>query len=195
MAGRAAAKASSSARRWRIALRFALILSAIAALGWAIRGGYPPTAMAAGGVLAGFLCWVAALDAHGFIVPDTASLGLIPLGLGATWLLDPASLMTHAVAAVAGGGLLLAVALIYRRFRGREGLGLGDIKLFAAAGAWLGPEGMPGALLLGSFAAIAVLLMRRVRGGRRHLRRRIAFAPFLAIGIWTVWVFGPITFG
>ncbi|WP_321341238.1 A24 family peptidase [Breoghania sp.] len=178
-----------------LALRFAVLLTAIAALGWVMRGGFPLSALAAGCVLAGFLCWAAALDAHDFIVPDTASLGLIPLGLGATWVLDPASLTAHAVAALVGGGLLWAVAAIYRRFRGREGLGLGDIKLFAAAGAWLGPEGLPGALLIGSLAAIAVLLVWRVRGGRRHLRRRIPFAPFLAIGIWTIWVFGPITLG
>ncbi len=172
-----------------------MLLAAIAGLGWAVRGGYPLPAFVAGAVLALFLCWAAALDAHDFIVPDTASLGLIPLGLGATWLLDPASVTAHAVAALAGGGLLLGVAAIYRHFRGREGLGLGDIKLFAAAGAWLGPEGLPGALLIGSLAAIAVLLVRRVSGGRRHLRRRIPFAPFLAIGIWTIWVFGPITLG
>ncbi|WP_170122083.1 prepilin peptidase [Breoghania corrubedonensis] len=177
------------------ALVFFALAVAIGALGWVMFGAMPAQVVLASMVLAIPLAWGAAVDWHDFIVPDRVSLGLIPLGLGMTWLVNPAVLSAHIVAALAGGLLLWVVAQGYRRFRGVAGLGLGDVKLLAAAGAWLGPEGLPGVLLIGSLAAIAALLVRRGLTGPRALRGRIAFAPYLALGIWVTWIFGSITWG
>ena len=193
--GRAPTSRGRARRCIETALVFLGLALAIGALGWGLRGEMPLNVMLASAVLAGLLAWGAAVDWHEFVIPDRVGLGLIPLGLGATWLLDPGSLLSHALAALAGGALLWGMAVGYRRFRGVAGLGLGDVKLFSAAGAWLGPAGLPGVLLIGSLAAIAVLLVRGAGGRRRILRRRIAFGPYLAAGIWVTWIFGPVTWG
>lgn len=104
-----------------------------------------------------------------------------------------------------GGGVLLAIGWVGKRAFGREAMGLGDVKLLAAAGGFIGGGGALLALLLGSLAASvagALNLVRftcfvrrraRARGGRRPLGRalvvgRIAarylpFGPYLAMGI------------
>lgn len=76
-----------------------------------------------------------------------------------------------------GGGVPLAAALIYERLRGRAGLGMGDVKLLAAYGLYLGPFVLM-ALLVGSLVGSVVGLMAR-RGARDAA---IPFGPFLALG-------------
>ncbi len=65
--------------------------------------------------------------------------------------------------------------------RGRVGLGLGDAKLLAAGGAWLGVALLPDVLLVSALAGLCWAVGRR--------RSRIAFGPFLAGGIWVVWLY------
>ncbi|MDJ0929785.1 A24 family peptidase [Breoghania sp.] len=111
-----------------------------------VHGPYPGLILVFSLVLAAMLAWGAAVDMREFMIRDTVSLGLIPLGLAATWFIDPIVLTLHVLAAIVGGTLLWAVAEGYRRWRGISELGFGDVKLFAAAGAWLGPQGLPGVL-------------------------------------------------
>ena len=164
----------------------------MAAVGWFVRGPFPAEIIVASVVLGGLLCWGAAVDIRTFIIPDRVSLGLVLLGLAATWLVNPADLTAHVLAAAIAGALLWGVAASYRRYRGVDGLGFGDVKLFAAAGAWIGPEGLPGVLLIASLAAIFAMFVAQMMRGRSVMKRRIAFAPFLALGIWIVWIFGPV---
>lgn len=171
---------------------FAALLAAIACAGWMIRGSLPLAAIVAGIVLAPALAVGAAIDLHTRHIPDTVSLGLFPLGLMTIWWFDPASLGAHVAAGIVGGGILFTVAETYRAWRGASGLGLGDVKLFATAGAWVGPIGLPSVLLIACVSAISVLLLRR-RPGRSIYARRIAFGPNLALALWFVWIFGPVT--
>jgi leader peptidase (prepilin peptidase) / N-methyltransferase len=78
--------------------------------------------------------------------------------------------------------------------RGQAGLGLGDAKLFAAAGAWAGLEGLASVLLYGSLAALVWAGFWAIRGHEVSRTTRLAFGPFLAIGLWWVWLYGPATF-
>jgi leader peptidase (prepilin peptidase)/N-methyltransferase len=75
--------------------------------------------------------------------------------------------------------------------RHRAGLGLGDAKLFAAAGAWLGPAGLPSVLVWACGAALIAVAIHSIRGQTLSRTSRIAFGPFLAFGFWIVWLFGP----
>ena len=98
-------------------------------------------------LLAWAMLAVAVVDARHFIVPDALSLPAIPAGLLASGsLLDPWSQglveVDHIVGAVAGGLCLWVVREVYARVRGREGLGLGDVKLASAGGAWTGWQGL-----------------------------------------------------
>jgi leader peptidase (prepilin peptidase) / N-methyltransferase len=141
--------------------------------------------------------WLLALgwiDARRFVLPDALTLPLIVLGLAAAGALAPVELPDRVVGAAFGYVGLWLVAWIYRRLRGREGLGLGDAKLLAAAGAWVGASGLPsvlaGAAIAGLVAAGGMMLV-----GRRFDRySALPFGPFLAAATWLVWLFGPITY-
>ena len=98
------------------------------------------------------------------------------LGLGIVAATDPASVPERAVAAAAAGGLLLAAALAYPR-----GMGLGDVKLAAVMGLFLGRNVAPAivvALVAGSLVGLAVI----ARHGAAARKRAIPFGPFLALG-------------
>lgn len=180
------------------ALGMAATFAGLQGLSALLQGPPPLEVSLAGVVLGSLLCWGAAVDLLRFEIPDGVSLGLFPLGLFVTWHLAPDQLVAHLAAGLAGGGLILAVNAGYRAWRGEDGLGIGDAKLLASGGAWLGPAGLPGALLFGCLSAIAALVVfartkdRRHSGGRRFARRRLPFGPHLALGIWIIWVFGPL---
>ena len=88
---------------------------------------------AAAGLLA-----IALIDLRTFRIPDWLSLPLIVAGLARTGLLDPERLPAHVLGAAAGYATLGLLGAAYFRWRGRDGLGLGDAKLFAGLGALLG---------------------------------------------------------
>jgi leader peptidase (prepilin peptidase) / N-methyltransferase len=105
--------------------------------------------------------------------------------------LDPALVVSHLVGALAGFAAFAAIAFVYRRLRRREGLGLGDAKLLAAAGAWLGWQALPGLVVIAAVCALAVALARAVTGDRLSATTRIAFGSYLALAFWLVWLLGP----
>ncbi len=89
---------------------------------------------------------------------------------------DPGSLPERAIAAAAAGGLLFAAALAYPR-----GMGLGDVKLAATMGLFLGRQVGPAifvALLAGALVGLAMI----ARDGTSARKRAIPFGPFLALG-------------
>ena len=89
--------------------------------------------------------------------------------------------------------VVAAIGLAYRRLRGREGIGLGDAKLFAAAGAWLSWTGLPSVLLLAAAAGLAGHLLAARLTGRRLKGRELPFGPYLARALWLVWLYGPVS--
>jgi len=86
-------------------------------------------------------------------------------------------------------GLFLLVRIAYRRLRGRDGLGLGDVKLAAAAGAWLSLPTQPIAIEIAAITALAAYVFRQ-RKRMRVLRSagRVPFGAFFAPAIWLGWV-------
>ena len=76
--------------------------------------------------------------------------------------------------------------------RGREGIGLGDAKLMAAAGAWVSWEGLPSVLLVATLGGLTSALLQRFRKGWIRATDRVAFGAFLCVGIWLVWLYGPL---
>jgi leader peptidase (prepilin peptidase)/N-methyltransferase len=96
------------------------------------------------------------------------------------------------VGAFAGFAAFALIGFTYRRLRGREGLGLGDAKLLAAAGAWLGWQALPGVVLIGALSALALALAGAAGGGKLIVTTQIAFGSHLALAFWLVWLFGPV---
>lgn len=135
------------------------------------------------------LAALSAVDLRDYRLPDLLTLPLVAAGVLASWWLELASPWWATASAVIGFALLTGVGMLYSRVRGRDGLGLGDAKLFAASGAWLGLEGLPAVLLVACGAAIVALLMMAWRSQVLSATTRIPFGPFLAFGTWVVWLY------
>lgn len=139
------------------------------------------------------LAALAAVDLETRRLPDPLTLPLIPLGLLVAWAQDPAALLWHALAAAVGGAVFYAVGEGYFRLRGRDGLGLGDAKLLAALGAWVGLAGLPGLIFLGALMAMLALVVEALLRGRALSgASAIAFGPYLALAGWLSWLYGPL---
>ena len=135
------------------------------------------------------LAWI---DLRCWLLPDFLTLPLIGVGLVAAALWAPGDLGDRVAGAVCGYLGLRLAGWAYRRWRGRDGLGGGDAKLLAAAGAWVGATGLPTMVFGGAATALAVVAVLALGG--RPLRRDTAvpFGPFLALAAWLVWLFGPL---
>ena len=142
---------------------------------------------AATGVLSALLIAVAVIDARTQRIPDLLNATLGIMGFIAVWALG-LSLTDAAIGAAAGYAALAGMAHLYFHARGQDGLGLGDAKLFAAGGAWIGWLGLPFALLFAATTALAFVAAQRVFAGSATLSDRIAFGPFLGAGIMLVWI-------
>jgi leader peptidase (prepilin peptidase)/N-methyltransferase len=147
---------------------------------------------------------LAIIDARTLILPDCLTLPLIALGVCyAAWInpmpgasaSDRALEATYSLAAAAGGFLLMAlVAKIFRSIRGIEGLGLGDAKLLAGAGAWLGLAALPTVILLAAAGALLITGISRRLSQPRDPLTPVPFGPYLAGGTWIVALYGPLSF-
>lgn len=157
---------------------------------WAATVLAGPVPLAASSVLGWALLALAWTDWRSLRLPNLLTLPLLAAGLAATALLAPDALAAHLLGALAGYAVLAAVAHLYRRHRGRDGLGLGDAKLLAAGGAWLGWQALPGTLLLACLLALAALLALRLAGRRGLAQAVLPFGPALALAIWLAWLYG-----
>jgi leader peptidase (prepilin peptidase)/N-methyltransferase len=123
---------------------------------------------------------------HGRL-PNALTVPLAAAGLGLA-ALTSTTFWNHLLGAVLGLGLPGAIGLAYKQLRGRDGLGGGDVKMLAAAGAWVCWEGVPLVLFLASVSALAFCLVRGSTAGNGSVR----FGPFIAAAAWVVWVWRPL---
>lgn len=132
--------------------------------------------IALGLVLVTTLVAITLTDLERRIIPNKILAVAAALAVAIAAITDPASLPERAIAALAAGGLLFAAALAYPR-----GMGLGDVKLAATMGLFLGRDVAPAifvALLVGSLVGLAMI----ARDGAAARKRAIPFGPFLALG-------------
>jgi leader peptidase (prepilin peptidase)/N-methyltransferase len=146
-----------------------------------------------GAALALLMLAIAVSDIRHFIVPDALSASAFVLGLIFAALFDDAPLaeaiLMCLLRAAAAALPLLVLMLFYEWWRGRPGLGLGDVKLAAVAGAWLDWFTIVGVIEVAALAALAAFAVWRY-----VLHRPIAattplpFGLFLAPAIWAGWL-------
>jgi leader peptidase (prepilin peptidase)/N-methyltransferase len=132
--------------------------------------------------LLALLLTVTVADLRARVVPDRALAAATAIVVPLAVALDPASVPERGIAALGAGGSLLAAALI------RPGaMGLGDVKLAAVLGLYLG-RGVAATLLVafisGSLLGVALI----ARHGWVARSRTIPFAPFLSFGALTILV-------
>ncbi len=146
-----------------------------------------------GGALGLSMLAVAWADARRYVVPNVLSGGAFALGVVHAAAANSDSGVEGALMALLraafAAGLFLLVRIAYRRFRGRDGLGLGDVKLAGAAGAWLSLPMLPIAIEIAAVTALAAYVFRQ-RKRARVLRAagRIPFGAFFAPAIWLGWI-------
>jgi len=147
-----------------------------------------------------YFCFTAALivvtfvDLNFRIIPDVISLPGIAAGLGVSFFRNDLSPMDSLWGILLGGGVLLAVFFGYYLITRREGMGLGDVKLLAMIGGFLGWKAVLFVLfsssLLGALSGLAVMASRK-----GNLKLAIPFGPFLAIGAILYIFTGPSLMG
>jgi leader peptidase (prepilin peptidase)/N-methyltransferase len=132
--------------------------------------------LALGLVLVTTLVAITLTDLEQRLIPNRILLASAAVGLTIATVGDPGSLPERAAAAAGAGGLFLVVALVYPR-----GMGLGDVKLAALLGLFLGRSVVPAlliALVAGSLVGAGLIL----KEGAAARKRAIPFGPFLALG-------------
>ena len=168
-------------------------MAACFALGmWAYHVVFGTTGFLLSLCLAWGLLVLAVVDWRDYRLPDVITLPLAAMGLGSAVLLPAEHVLDHAGAAAGAFAVLWGIGWGYKRLRGKEGMGLGDAKLAAAAGAWLGAEPLPSVLLLASVSGIVWILMSSAIRGRAQLEKRIPFGVPLTASIWIVWLYGSL---
>jgi leader peptidase (prepilin peptidase) / N-methyltransferase len=135
-----------------------------------------PAGVALGLVFVTTLVAITLTDLERRVIPNKILVAAAVLGVAIATIGDPSSLPERAIATAAAGGGLFLVALAYPR-----GMGLGDVKLAAVMGLFLGRNVAPAifvALLTGSLVGLFLI----ARHGAEARKRAIPFGPFLAIG-------------
>jgi leader peptidase (prepilin peptidase)/N-methyltransferase len=146
-----------------------------------------------GAALALLMLAIALSDIRHFIVPDTLSASAFMLGLIFAGLFDDAPLaeaiLTCLLRAAAAALPLLALMLLYEWWRGRPGLGLGDVKLAAVAGAWLDWFTIVAVIEVAALSALAAYAVWRYVLHRPIVATTpLPFGLFLAPAIWAGWL-------
>jgi leader peptidase (prepilin peptidase)/N-methyltransferase len=146
-----------------------------------------------GAGLALIMLAIAVVDAQRFLIPDSLNAAGLALGVVHSVVLGQGDIGAALAEAVLRAVLLVlaffALRLMYARLRGRQGIGLGDVKLAAVAGSWLGWSTMPIAVEIAALSALSVYVLRRY--ALRHPLRptsRLPFGLYFAPAIWVGWL-------
>lgn len=173
-----------------ISIQYPLVeaLTALISLACALRFGYSPQLLAAM-ALSWTLIALTLIDLRTMLLPDSLTLPLLWLGLLLAFWGVFVDLPTAVAGAMAGYLSLWSVFQLFKLVTGKEGMGYGDFKLFAALGAWLGWQALPMIILLSSVvgAVVGIGLMALRRQGREI---PIPFGPYLAGAGWIALVWG-----
>lgn len=157
------------------------MLGVLAAVASAITFGFTIDALICAAALF-LLIAIAETDRRTTYVPDALSMPLLWLGLIANLDGRFAPLKEAVIGAAAGYAAFALVGLLYRRLRGREGLGDGDAVLLAGIGAWCGWAVLPAVVLIGAAATLALVGAQRIWGRKLSLDASIPFGPGLCLG-------------
>jgi leader peptidase (prepilin peptidase)/N-methyltransferase len=154
------------------------ITAAVFVTGYAIYGLTPLLAVRL--LFACAMIVLFAIDLQHRILPNAITLPGVIAGLLFSLLLPPGWL-SSLVGVLVGGGILYVIGEAYYRWRGVEGLGMGDVKMLAMIGAFLGWQLTLLTLVMASLAGsiIGVLLIATRRGSMQYA---LPFGTFLAVG-------------
>lgn len=143
-------------------------------------------------VLVSILIPIAIIDQRRQIIPNALNAALLLAGLTYAASNGLNQLLWACLSVVAAGSFFAALKLGYSRLRRQQGLGWGDVKFLAAAGAWASPAQMPWVVLAASMSALFYVILVALRQNDAFsFANRIAFGPHLAIGLFAAWFLKP----
>lgn len=136
---------------------------------------------------------IAVIDIQTRRIPDFLSLPLISAGLLmsmlTTWRGALDSAMTDSLIGASAGYLVFAIiGAAFFRVRKSEGLGLGDAKLLAGAGAWLGWQMLPATILIAALAGLMQVAVVRLFVKSTRATQDLAFGPSLSLSFFILWM-------
>jgi leader peptidase (prepilin peptidase)/N-methyltransferase len=151
---------------------------------------YGPTALLVSRLLFGCgLIVLFAIDLEHHLLPNVITLPGIVVGFAFSLITEP-GWRDSLIGIVVGGGVLWAIAEGYYRIRHEEGLGMGDVKMLAMVGAFIGWQLTLVTLMMASFAGsiVGLLLIASRRGSMKYA---LPFGTFLAMGAVLAATIGP----
>jgi len=148
----------------------------------------PGIALASRLVFTALLVALAVTDLETFRLPNALTFGGLGIGLALS-LFTPPGVVEAALGAALGAGLLLAIRWGWHRATGTDAMGLGDVKMLAMIGAFLGWAQIFLVLLLSTFAG-AVIGILVTASGRGSMQTKLPFGVFLAIAAFVASLFG-----
>lgn len=133
-------------------------------------------------IFVSLLIVAAVIDLRSMIIPDRISLSMIALTPLVIALHPELSWQSGLFGVLLGGGVIYGIAWTYYLLRKREGIGMGDAKLLAGIGGWLGYQSLFPTMLYGSVIGTLVAFAVMAYTRKISLQREIPFGPFLALG-------------
>ena len=175
----------------------AILIGGAAAIGL-ISGLSLPWPVAVASTVLGMLMIAGAeVDARTFLLPNLVTWGAIICGILAAPLLNMTEPWTAVAATFARAGCVAGVLALFRAgyawTRQTEGMGLGDIKLGAAIGAWLPLEVIPWCFGLATSGALLAVMFARLSGEPVSRTTKIPFGAFLCPALWIVFYADGVT--
>ncbi|NNN45866.1 MULTISPECIES: A24 family peptidase [Vibrio] len=130
------------------------------------------------------------IDFDCMLLPDQLTLPLMWSGIGLALLgISPLSLTDAVLGAMLGYLSLWSIYWLFKGLTGKDGMGYGDFKLFAALGAWFGWQLLPLIILLSSFVGLIFGIVQ-LRLQKRGIDKAFPFGPYLAMAGWFAMLWG-----
>ena len=136
------------------------------------------------------LLLIAYRDLLSFKISNLMNLAILILGIIYNIYIEQ-SFIAPFISFVIAGSFFYLLSFGYFKIRRKQGLGGGDIKLFACGAVWLSPYLLPLVLLTSSFSALFyALFLSLLNATEFNSKSKIPFGPFLGLGLWICWLFG-----
>jgi leader peptidase (prepilin peptidase)/N-methyltransferase len=175
----------------------AIMIGGAGAIGLISTLSLPGPVAVASTVLGTLMIAGAEVDARTFLLPDLVKLGAIICGILAAPLLDTTEPWTAVAKTIARAGCIAGVLALFRAgyawSRQTEGLGMGDVKLGGAIGAWLLLEAIPWCFGLATSGALLAVMFARLNGEPVMQTTKISLGAFLCPALSIVFYADSVT--
>ena len=175
----------------RISPRYVVIeiVTALAFVGQGLVVGDDPALLTSRLIFTALLIALFGTDLETQRLPNVLTYSGIAIGLvGSLWL--PPGIVASLIGAALGAGVLLAIRWVWLQLRGVDAMGLGDVKMLAMIGAFLGWRQVLVTLFLGTITGALIGIAVTMAQGRRSLQVRLPFGTFLAVAAYAASIWG-----